>query len=258
MRQPPRELRRTVRDVAFTGGSGTTGIGLGCRAVRTPPTNGRLDTSAPDTRRESTERRILESAVELIGDGVAWHQLGIRQIAERAEISRTAFYDFFGSKNEVLEQLISGLHQDLAQALVEQTPGAAQAAALGPALLDLVQLRAVLSTIADYNAQHGAVYRAFLDATGEDPRLHELWDDLMGLYAELVIQAIDHARAARPSAPAAPDSAALAQVLLMTTERTMYLLRRQSADEPDRRTAMLEALAQVWERSVFGGPLPAG
>ncbi len=78
-----------------------------------PPPGPRLDTSAPDTRRESIERRILEGAQALIDAGVRWHQLGIRQITERADISRTAFYDFFGSKNEVLEHLIRGLHEDL-------------------------------------------------------------------------------------------------------------------------------------------------
>lgn len=216
--------------------------------MRTPSANPRLENSSPDTRRESTERRILESAVELIATGVAWHQLGIRQIAERADISRTAFYDFFGSKNEVLEQLVSGLHEDLAQVLIEPVDGNDPA-------LDLAHLRVLLGRIADYNAVHGPVYRAFLDATGDDPRLDGLWDDLTRIYVELLVGAIERTRDAHVDVPRSPDSDSLARVLLVMTERTMLLLLRDAGDA-SRRADLLEALAQVWERAVFGGPLP--
>jgi AcrR family transcriptional regulator len=190
----------------------------------------------------------------LIASGFTWPQLGVRQIAERAEISRTAFYDFFGSKNEVLEQLIRGMHEDMAHVLIEQLPG--DDGTLAPALLDLRHLRGVLGTIAAYNHHHGPIYRAFLDATGEDPRLDDLWDDLIGIYADLVVQAIDQTRARHPNAPTVPDSRSLARVLLMMTERTMLLLLRQPA-EADGQADLLEALAQVWERAVYGPALPA-
>lgn len=216
--------------------------------MRTPPTNGRLELGTPDTRRESTERRILESAVELIGGGVAWHQLGIRQIAERAQISRTAFYDFFGSKNEVLEHLVSGLHEDLATILMEPAPD-------GSSLLDLAHLRTLLERIAEFNGRHGAIYRAFLDATGEDPRLDDLWDDLARIYSGLLVSGIDRARAEHPGAPQTPDAGALARVLLVMTERSMLMLLRSTGSVG--RDEMLEALALVWERAVFGRALPA-
>ncbi len=183
----------------------------------------------------------------LIGGGVAWHQLGIRQIAERARISRTAFYDFFASKNEVLEHLITGLHDDLAAIVTEPVPD-------GVSATDLAHLRSVLSRIADFNTKHGAVYCAFLDATGDDARLEALWHDLAGIYTKVVVAAVERARAAHPGAPATPDGEALARVLLVMTERTMLMLLR-APDGEQRRDELLEALALVWERAVFGRAL---
>jgi AcrR family transcriptional regulator len=217
--------------------------------VRTPPTNIQLGLGSVDSRRETTERRILESAARLIASGIAWNTLGIRQIAEQAEISRTAFYDFFGSKNEVLEHLIRGLHDDLANLLTEDTDE-------GRTLLDLRHLRPALARLASYNADNGAVYLAFLDATGDDPRLGSLFDELTEVYAGLLVPPIEAARARHPEAPQTPDAGELARVLLAMTERTMLLLLREGAPPIDREER-LEALAQVWERAVYGGAVPS-
>ncbi|MDO9352701.1 MAG: TetR/AcrR family transcriptional regulator [Solirubrobacteraceae bacterium] len=214
--------------------------------MRTPPTNTQL---GQDSRRETTERRILESAAELIASGIAWNALGIRQIAERAEISRTAFYDFFASKNEVLEHLITGLHDDLATFLTEDADD-------GRTLLDLVHLRTALARLAAYSAHNGAVYLAFLDATGDDPRLGSLFDELAEVYAGMLVTPIEAARESQPGAPQTPDAAELARVLLAMTERTMLLLLRPSEPAIDREER-LEALAQVWERAVYGAAVPS-
>lgn len=203
-----------------------------------PPTGNRLDTSAPDTRRESIERRILESAQALIDAGVRWHQLGIRQITERAEISRTAFYDFFGSKNEVLEHLIRGLHEDLTLNLREVLDPE------GAGHLDLALLRPGLAAAAQFALRQGHVYRAFLDATSEDEPLATLWQELLAEYTGLIATSI---RAARPDAPAGLNPDALARTLLLATERCLVAepLTEASAQ------ATVDALAFVWERAIF-------
>lgn len=208
--------------------------------MRTPPASPRPTGAALDTRRESIERRILEGAAELIEEGVAWNALGIRQITERAEISRTAFYSFFASKNEVLEHLVSGLHDELGQLLVEGGPA-------DEALVDLGELPTLLSMVADYLDEHGRVYRAFLDAAAEDQRLDDLWDDLVQVFVDLVSRSIVRARDLDGGLATTPDAASLARVLLLMTERTLLLLPR----DVTRRPATLEALGQVWQRSVF-------
>lgn len=211
--------------------------------MRTPPATNRLASSAPDTRRETIERRILEGTVHLIDEGVTWNALGIRQITERAEISRTAFYDFFASKSEVLEHLVSGLHDELGTLLVDaSTPGDAR--------IDLRQLPVLLERVADYFDEHGRVYQAFLDASSEDAQFEGLWDQLVGGFIDLVAHSIRHLRAEDPTIPQGPEASSLARVLLLMSERTLLLLARE-VPGPSARPELLQSLVTVWNRSVF-------
>ena len=215
--------------------------------MSTHPTSSRLDTSGPDTRRESVERRILEGAQALIDGGLSWHQLGIRQITERAEISRTAFYDFFGSKNEVLEHLIRGLYDDLMVNLREVFDPASAGR------FDLRHLRPGLAAVDAYARRHGFAYRAFLDATGEDAHLAELWGELLEAYVVLIADAIEAIRTEQPTAPRVVDARTLSRTLLLMTERC--LIADPSGDRD--RDAAVVAVVDIWERSVFGARLPA-
>ena len=230
--------------------------------MSTPPTGPRLDATGPDTRRESIERRILESAQSLIDGGVSWNQLGIRQITERADISRTAFYDFFGSKNEVLEHLVRGIYDDLTLTVRELLdPSSA-------GYFDLTYLRPALEAVAVFVRRHGYAYRAFLDATGEDDGLADLWSELADAYTELVARSIDAVRASRPDAPSSVDSRALGRTLLLMTERCLIAdVAHPAGGGPGggigarghAGASTIDALVDVWERSVFGeSPIPAG
>lgn len=207
-----------------------------------PPTGPRLDTSAPDTRRESIERRILEGAQALIDAGVRWNQLGIRQITERADISRTAFYDFFGSKNEVLEHLIRGLHEDLTLNLREVLDPS------GAGGFDLAYLRPGLAAAAAFAQRHGNAYRAFLDATAEDEHIAALWSELLADYTALIAASIAVERERSPDAPRDVEPEILARTLLLTTERC--LIAEPLSEEAA--VAAVRAVAFVWERAVFG------
>lgn len=216
--------------------------------VPSPHPGSRLD-AAPDTRRESIERRILESAQALIDGGISWNQLGIRQITERAEISRTAFYDFFGSKNEVLEHLVRGLHEDLSLALRDLLDPSAQGH------LDLHHLRPALAAVGEYANRHGHAYRAFLDATAEDANLAGLWSELVEAYTQLIARSIEAVRAQHQAAPRAVDARELGRTLLLMTERCLIADLLDEAKS----TATSDGLVDVWERAVFGcSPAPAG
>jgi AcrR family transcriptional regulator len=212
--------------------------------VSFPPPGPRLDTSAPDTRRESIERRILEGAQALIDAGVRWHQLGIRQITERADISRTAFYDFFGSKNEVLEHLIRGLHEDLTFNLREVLDPS------GAGGFDLTHLRPGLAAAAAFAQRHGNAYRAFLDATAEDEHLAALWEELLASYTALIAASIAAERERMPAAPRDLTPEELARTLLLATERC--LIAQPLSEEAA--IAAVRSIVFVWERAVFDRP----
>lgn len=175
-----------------------------------------------------------------------WHQLGIRQITERAEISRTAFYDFFGSKNEVLEHLIRGLHEDLTLSLRE--------AALDPTGSGGLDLRAIepgLTAVAIYAERYGHQYRAFLDATAEDADLAALWDELLDEYSELIAVSIALVREREPQAPAELEPALLARTLLLSTERC-FVAQQVT---PETAGPTVQSLVYLWQQAVFGRPV---
>jgi AcrR family transcriptional regulator len=191
----------------------------------------------------SVERRILRSTARLIESGTTWHALSIRQITDRAAISRTAFYDFFRSKNDVLRHLISDLDVQLTTII---TPSG-ETLVVDPT----AGVPELLGVTTRFFVENGVIYRAFLDATTEDPQLDALWDEMITGYLEFVSAAIDGFRATHPAAPSEPASADLAKVLVMMTERVMLLMLRRPAED---HRAMIDALQVVWLRSIYAAP----
>lgn len=218
--------------------------------MRVPSDTRRLS-EVPDVRRESTERRILESTTAILDSGTPWSQVGIRQIAERAAISRTAFYDFFAGKNEVIEQLISGLVEELRSLLVEAARQDGRDPD-EPLVVDLAQSDAIIAVAAEFFARYGAVYQAFLDGMGDDPRLNELWDDLVDVFAELFGNSLDAARAADPELPTALPSRDVAITCLLMVERSFMVQRRASRGGPESLTALVPVISAACQMAVFG------
>ena len=76
-----------------------------------------------DKQREETHRRVYLSALEIFRrDGVA--QCRIDDIAQKAEVSRGAFYFHFPTKDDVLVELLRESEKPIAQAVNEQPQGA--------------------------------------------------------------------------------------------------------------------------------------
>lgn len=218
--------------------------------MRVPSDTRRL-VQAPDVRRESTERRILESTMAILESGTPWSQVGIRQIAERSAISRTAFYDFFAGKNEVIEQLVSGLVEELRSLLVEaarQPDGAAGE----PLVLDLRQSNVIIAVAAEFFLRYGAVYQAFLDAMGDDPHLNGLWDEIVDVFVELFAGSLDAARANDTSMPADLPSRDVALACLMMTERSFMVQRRPTRGGDEQLRALVPVISAACQMLVFG------
>ena len=191
----------------------------------------------------SIEHRILSETALLIESGTTWHALSIRQITDRAQISRTAFYDFFRSKNDVLRHLVSTLDLELTSYI---TPSG-ETIVVDPN----AGVPELLSVTTRFFAKNGVVYRAFLDASTEDPELDALWEEMLAGYLSFVSIAIDGFRRTHPTAPSEPASCDLAKVLVMMTERVMLMMLRRPLD--DHRT-VIDALQVVWLRSIYAAP----
>lgn len=93
-----------------------------------------------DRQRERTRRRLLDAGRTLIADrGVAG--LRIQQITERADVALGSFYNHFGSKEELVEQVVTESLADLATATVATVgPNADPAEAVAAANLWFIRI----------------------------------------------------------------------------------------------------------------------
>jgi AcrR family transcriptional regulator len=93
-----------------------------------------------DRQRERTRRRLLDAGRTLIADrGVAG--LRIQQITERADVALGSFYNHFGSKEELVEQVVTESLADLATATVAAAgPNADPAEAVAAANLWFIRI----------------------------------------------------------------------------------------------------------------------
>src|SRR5690606_5121425 len=110
--------------------------------------------------------------------GLSWQRIGVRQLAESAGISRTAFYAFFPSKNAVLRQLVDGEHDELLELLRAGLDGA------GTPGLD--QAGPMIEAVATFNLRNGAIHRALLEAAEEDAEMKQLEREVVGDYCDVV------------------------------------------------------------------------
>ena len=188
-------------------------------------------------RRELSRRRILDAARELLEDR-PWSQVGIEDVTQRAQLTRTAFYRHFDDGQALLLALLDdvGVGLDLIADPWEHGEGEPTAA-----------LRAALRELVRVFHEHGRLLRAIADAATQDP-------DVAAMYAEL---------GARLSASAAAriaieveegrsrvsDPQEVGAALVWMNER--YLLDRfgqAPLGDPERAA---DALTEVWLRAVY-------
>ncbi len=111
-------------------------------------------------RGTDTRRRVLDAALEVFAE-VAYPDVRVEQITERAGCSRPAFYQYFSSKEDVSWTLATELGEEMT-ALADR---------LGPVTSDESGLATLTRWIDDFMALYEAwspVFRAFPDATRGD------------------------------------------------------------------------------------------
>lgn len=188
-------------------------------------------------RREQTRRRILEVARELLEDR-PWSDVSIEEVAQRAELTRTAFYRHFGDRQALLLALLDdmGLRLDLVADPWERGDG------------DVGELRPSLVRLVGVFHEHGRLLRAIADAATLDREVAAVYADLgtrlSASAAARIARDVDAGRSR------VRDPAAVGAALVWMNER--YLLDqfgRPPLGDPDRAAA---ALAEIWERTVYG------
>jgi AcrR family transcriptional regulator len=188
-----------------------------------------------DPRRQATERALLDAALSLLEEGVAFADLNPKRITERAGRTRPAFYAHFEDRRELLF------------ALLEQAGGEALSA-LGPFLAGdgpatkeevVASARALLAAF----AENATLVRAVVEAAGYDDAVAAYWSSII----DSIIAGSE--QRLRSEGLAADDAHATATALVWMTERLCYqhAVRRATDLDDD---AAINAISRVWWNSL--------
>lgn len=118
-------------------------------------TNGRPLSS----RGKRTRQRLLDAAEQTFGD-LGYHDASIVKITEAAGVSQGTFYLYFGSKQEVFQELVLDLNRRVRHAMAE-------GAATGRTRAE--QERGGFRGFFGFTAQHPALYRVIRQAEFASP-----------------------------------------------------------------------------------------
>jgi AcrR family transcriptional regulator len=185
-------------------------------------------------RRRGAEAEFVAAAELLLARGGSYADLSVEQISAAAGRSRTAFYVYFRDKRELLMRATETVVAQLYEEADQWWSGADGRRGLREALTD------VLGTY----REHGALLRAVVEASTYDRQVADFWRAVVGRFIKatelrLIEDGEDPGRAAGK-----------AFVLVWMNERVCYQ-HATGAERPDD-SMLIEALVEVWERSVYG------
>jgi AcrR family transcriptional regulator len=190
-------------------------------------------------RREQSRRRILDSARDLL-EAAPLSGLSIEAVANRAELTRTAFYRHFADVNALLLALPAELGDDLGEVSGAWERGEGED--------PREELRAALVALTRVFERHGRLLQALADASAQHPPVAAAYRALGVQFgasaAARIVADVESGRSV------VTDPEQVAYALVWMNER--YLLD-QFGREPLGDPAVAAAtLAEIWIRTVYG------
>ncbi len=242
---PRRQRKRSTEPAPEVAGNGTgTGTDPGDDLLDVIGVQRRApfgDTPTVGARGTRTQQRILRAALEVFGE-VGYHACRVERITRAAGCSRPSFYQYFSSKEDLFRQLAGEVARELfriADDMGEITPDEAGWHAL----------RAWLAEYSDLRDRYWPVFAAYAAAEGSD--------DLVASGSARVGRRQTRALAAKidPSALRVYDPEVVMYLLSNAVDRASlyrHFLVTADAERAPERERMLDCLAEVLHRSLFG------
>lgn len=197
----------------------------------------RLDRRAPQ-RGDQRRSALLEALDEALHDQ-SLESINVADISSRAGVSRSAFYFYFENKAYAVAALMAEMYDEAF---------AAGHILVGQEGTPAWRIEQSITALFDALERHVHVYRAMLEARGTNQSVRELWESDRESFVAPVAGMIRAERAAG-NAPEGADATALASVLLELNDRA---LERLAVGARIPRKKHIEALVQVWLRSIYG------
>ena len=137
-----------------------------------------------DARAERRRRRIAEAAITLFADR-GYNVTSVEDIVARAKVSKSGFYEFFGSKEECFRELL----EQEAGALIQNVLAAAATGRDHHERLRFGITRFVTSCF-----ERSSVARVLIvESVGLSAGVDQVRQDLQGRFAEAVAEEVRHA-----------------------------------------------------------------
>lgn len=170
----------------------------------------------------------------LLAQGGSYADLSVEQISAAAGRSRTAFYVYFRDKRELLMKATEAVVAQLYDEADQWWSGADGRRGLREALTD----------VPGTYREHGALLRAVVEASTYDEQVGDFWRAVVGRF----VKATERRLVAEGEDPGRAAGKAFALVWMV--ERVLYQQVAGGGRLDD--TALVDALVEVWERSVYG------
>lgn len=175
---------------------------------------------------------MLAAAEELLAGGVSFADLSIERIATAAGRSRTAFYQYFRDKRDLLEQLTESAAAEFYDVADRWWSGGRG------------DLRRATTEIVFVYRRHDNLLRAVIEAATYDEEVGRFWRGIVNRFIVKTRERLEFDGAS-------PEQAASkAFALVWMTERTCYEHFAHGSGMSDE--AIVSALSEVWERAVYG------
>jgi AcrR family transcriptional regulator len=181
---------------------------------------------------------MLRALDELLRDG-SLESINIAEITTRAGVSRSAFYFYFENKGAAVAAMMAEMYDKAFEASTSLYD------------LDATPRERIEGNIRGIFAAldvHQHLYRAMLEARQSNSSVRELWDADRISFIEPVAAMITAEREAG-RAPAGPDSAALATVLL---ELNDHALEKVALGDELPLETRVDVLVTIWLRTIYG------
>jgi TetR/AcrR family transcriptional regulator, ethionamide resistance regulator len=189
-------------------------------------------------RHERTRQELIQAALEQAADG-SFKDLTVEGVTRAAGVSRSAFYVYFGDKEELLLGALEDLIADHQEKLGKCWAGGPDPKrGIEKGLYDLARI---------YEANAGLLTLAFETST-YDQEVRELWMALLESATESVEERIRVLQRERVLSGEF-DAAALAEGLVLMTERSFQINLSLGDTGAD---AAAAAVTKVWWAALFG------
>jgi TetR/AcrR family transcriptional regulator, ethionamide resistance regulator len=193
---------------------------------------------------DRNEQAILETAERLLADGPL-ADVTVEALARGAGISRSSFYFYFGSREDVLLSLLDRMAGEIDASI----------AALDETLAEdpVAAITSALDAHAGVWRHHGPVLHALIQAAGSRDAVRDAWHATMRGFVSAITATVraERARGAAPETGPSPEQ--LAGTLVWANERLFQLsaLREPSALSDGE---IVPVLAEVWYRAIYARP----